>query len=169
MDTSNLVKLLLSDKIKNTLNEHFEITNEKEIEKIINEKISGERINDILNFDKDIDKENQCCARVWRKSIKIDNITYNFKKVDSRCSFIGSVEIAGHHYCKKHGKQLQKCGYLRLLRHDEECPKKDIIGYIDNEYVYGKDRVWYDNFNRQLEILLRHHNNRLERIAWTKN
>ena len=45
---------------------------------------------------------------------------------------------------------------------------KDIIGYIDNEYVYGKDRVWYDNFNRQLEILLRHHNNRLERITWTK-
>lgn len=167
MNTIDLVKILLKENLKERVKDLYDI-NDNELDNIIDDKILVDRIKDILNFDEDIYKEEQCCARVWRKSIKINNRLYNFKKVDSRCSFKGSVEIDGCKYCKKHGKQLIDNGYLRLLRYDEECPKRDIIGYIDKEYVYGPKRVWYDNFNKQLETLLRYHNEELEKIVWMR-
>ena len=69
---------------------------------------------------------------------------------------------------EKYANQLNEDGYLRLLRYNEECPKRDIIGYLDNEYIYGKKRVWYDCFNEQLETLLRYHNEELEKLVWTR-
>ena len=167
MNTSYLVELMLRNNLKSRLKSEINIE-ESKIDDIISNKISSDRINEILNFDKDVYKERQCCARVWRKSIKIDNKVYNFKKVDSRCSFKGVIEIDGYHYCKKHANQLKDNGYLRLLRYDEECPKRDIIGYQDNKYIYGKKRVWYDCFNKQLETLLRYHNEELEKLVWTR-
>lgn len=167
MNTTELVRTLITKNIEERIRCEFDI-NDEELGDIILNKISSDRINDILNFDKDVYKEGQCCARVWRKSIKINNKVYNFKKVDSRCNFRGSIEIDECKYCKKHANQLNENGYLRLLRYDEECPKRDIIGYLDKEYVYGAKRVWYDCFNKQLETLLRYHNEELEKLVWTR-
>ena len=164
MDSSNLIKILIRDNIKNRLREDYELTDEEELDKMIDSKLIN--IENILNFDEDIYGYDQCCARVWRKSVMVDDKIYNFKKVDSRCNFKGTEDLDGYKYCKKHSKQLKDNGYLRLLRYDEECPKRDITGHKDGEYVYGKKRIWYKNFKEQLEILLRYHNNELERLAW---
>lgn len=166
LKTHDLLRLLLIENIKNKLRENYDIINEIEIDNIIEKLVNINDVIDILNFDKQDYIEDQCCARVWRKSIKVGENIYNFKKTDSRCSFKGVVKIDGCLYCNKHGKQLIDKGYLRLLRYDEECPKKDIIGYKDGEYIYGKDRVWYDTFNKQLDILLRYHNIELESLSF---
>lgn len=169
MNTTELIKIMISNNIKNSIDSEYEIINIDKFNEFINSKIDINKINDILNFDKDKYTDSQCCARVWRKSIHINDTKYEFKKVDSRCSFKGIVKINNYHYCKKHYNQLQKKGYLRLLRHDEECPEKDIIGYQDHKYIYGNKRVWYDNFNEQLDTLLRYHNKELKKLVLYDN
>ena len=167
MNISYLVQLLITNNIKDNIRNEYEILDNDEILKIIRNKLNINRINDLLNFDTEstYSTESLCCARVWRKSIKIGDTIHNFKKVDSRCSFKATKTIDNYVYCEKHYKQLKNKGYLRLLRYDEKCPNRDIINYDNGNYSYGKNRIWYDNFSKQLEILLKFHNHELDKLA----
>lgn len=165
MDLSHILSIYIIDKVKEKLKSNYDIIDETSIDLIVNKYIKIADIDKIIDFDILEESKDQCSARVWRKSIIVNDKIYNFKKTDSRCSFKGTEVFNGYCYCKKHMNQLKSKGYLRLLRYDQECPKKDIIGYENNEYIYGSDRIWYMNYRDQLEIILRYHNNLLDKLV----